>query len=285
MDYKYYKVDSKHVDLSKFEESVISDKNDEKVKEDLLENEVRRLVELHDKLFAQAEYGIVVVLQALDAAGKDEIIKYIFSHLLPQGLKNTSFGKPSEEEKKHDYLWRMYKGLPERGQIGILNRSYYEEIISPKVNDIWDDQALPKKIIEDDIWNKRYRQINDFEKYLCENGFPVIKFFFNMSKDEQKERLLERLEDAEKNHEFSFSDIEDRDKWDKYQDAFVDMLKNTSTPHAPWYVLPADNPWLARKIAVHAMIEVLESLELSYPSFEGKDKEKAKEAIEKLKNS
>lgn len=283
MDFKYYMVNSKDIDLSKYNEAEISEKEDLKVREEILQKDIDKLKNLHDKLIAQELNGIVVVLQALDAAGKDEIIKYIFSHLTPQGLKNTSFGKPSDEELKHDYLWRMHKGLPERGQIGILNRSYYEEIISPKVNDIWDEQKLPREIIEDDIWNKRYEQINNFEKYLCQNGFPVVKLFFNMSKDVQKDRLLERLENPEKNHEFSFSDMDDRELWDEYQDAFTDMLKNTSTEIAPWYVLPADNPWLARKIAVEAIIDVMEKLNPQYPIFEGEDKEKAQRAIEKLK--
>lgn len=235
------------------------------------------------KLNAEGKYGILVVLQALDAAGKDEIIKYIFSNLMPQGLKNTNYGKPTEEENAHDYLWRMHKGLPERGEIAILNRSYYEDIISPKIYDTLDH--LPKNIKDDpDLWEKRYKQINNFEEYMKENGFPVMKFYFHMSKDEQKERFLDRLENREKNHEFSFSDIDDRKNWDEYQKAFEEMLNNTATEDAPWYVLPADNPWLSRKIATIALIDAIENINPEYPSFDPDEEEKAKKIIEDLKN-
>lgn len=223
-------------------------------------------------------------LQALDAAGKDELVKYILSNLLVQGLKHTSFGKPIDEENNHDYLWRMAKAMPERGQMGILNRSYYENVISPKIYDILGKEPLPDDLIGYDIWQERYGQINSFEKYLKDNSFPVIKFFFHMSKDKQKKRLLERLEDPKKNHEFSFSDLEDRKHWDDYQEVFEDMLNNTSTKENPWYILPADNPWLARLIASKALIKVMEEIDPKYPEFSDDEKEKVKEAIEKLKN-
>lgn len=283
MDKNKFKLTGQKIYIASIDSDLISDQKDEDIERELYEELVPKLRNLHEKLNAEGKYGILVVLQALDAAGKDEIIKYIFSNLMPQGLKNTNYGKPTEEENAHDYLWRMHKGLPERGEIAILNRSYYEDIISPKIYDTLDH--LPKNIKDDpDLWEKRYKQINNFEEYMKENGFPVMKFYFHMSKDEQKERFLDRLENREKNHEFSFSDIDDRKNWDEYQKAFEEMLNNTATEDAPWYVLPADNPWLSRKIATIALIDAIENINPEYPSFDPDEEEKAKKIIEDLKN-
>ena len=283
MDENKFKLTGQKIDIESLDSDLISDQKDEDIERELYEELVPKLRDLHEKLNAESKYGILVVLQALDAAGKDEIIKYIFSNLMPQGLKNINYGKPTEEENAHDYLWRMHKGLPERGEIAILNRSYYEDIISPKIYDTLDH--LPKNIKDDpDLWEKRYKQINNFEEYMKENGFPVMKFYFHMSKDEQKERFLERLEKREKNHEFSFSDIDDRKNWDEYQKTFEEMLNNTATEDAPWYVLPADNPWLSRKIATIALIDAIENINPEYPSFDSDEEEKAKKIIEDLKN-
>ena len=284
MDKNKFKLTGEKITIADIDSYLVSDQKDEDIKKELYEDLVPRLKKLHEKLNAESKYGILVVLQALDAAGKDEIIKYIFSNLMPQGLKNTNYGKPTEEENAHDYMWRMHKGLPERGEVAILNRSYYEDIISPKIYDTLDN--LPEEIRNDpDLWERRYKHINNFEQYMKENGFPVLKFYFHVSKDEQKDRLLERLEDKEKNHEFSFSDIEDRKNWDKYQKAFEEMLNNTATENAPWYVLPADNPWLSRKIATIALIDQLENINPSYPTFDKEEEEKAKKVIEDLKNN
>ena len=283
MDKNKFKLTGQEIDIESLDSDLISDQKDEDIERELYEELVPKLRDLHEKLNAESKYGILVVLQALDAAGKDEIIKYIFSNLMPQGLKNTNYGKPTDEENAHDYLWRMHKGLPERGEIAILNRSYYEDIISPKIYDTLDH--LPKNIKDDpDLWEKRYKHINNFEEYIKENGFPVMKFYFHMSKDEQKERFLDRLENREKNHEFSFSDIDDRKNWDKYQKAFEEMLNNTATEDAPWYVLPADNPWLSRKIATIALIDAIENINPEYPRFDPDEEEKAKKIIEDLKN-
>lgn len=284
MDKNKFKLTGEKIKIADIDSYLVSDQKDEDIKKELYEDLVPRLKKLHEKLNAESKYGILVVLQALDAAGKDEIIKYICSNLMPQGLKNTNYGKPTEEENAHDYMWRMHKGLPERGEIAILNRSYYEDIIAPKIYDTLDN--LPEEIRNaPDLWEKRYKHINNFEQYMKENGFPVLKFYFHVSKDEQKDRLLERLEDKEKNHEFSFSDIEDRKNWDKYQKAFEEMLNNTATKDAPWYVLPADNPWLSRKIATIALIEQLENINPSYPTFDKEEEEKAQKVIEDLKNN
>lgn len=278
-----YKISGEKIKIEYLEEKIVSKEKDDEIKRELYEELVPRLRGLHEKLFAESKQGILVVLQAIDAAGKDEIIKYIFSNLEPQGLKNTSYGKPTDEENAHDYLWRMAKGLPKRGEVAILNRSYYEDIISPKIYDTLGH--LPDEIKNDEnLWEKRYKHINNFEEYLVENGFKVVKFFFNVSKDEQRKRLLERIEDPKKNADFSFSDLDDRANWDKYQVAFEEMLNNTSTETAPWYVLPADNPWLARKIATLALIETMEEINPKYPTFTGEDKEKAEEIAEKLRN-
>lgn len=278
-----YKISGEKIKIEELKEKIVSEEEDVDIKKEVYEELVPRLRGLHEKLFAESKQGILVVLQAIDAAGKDEIIKYIFSNLEPQGLKNTSYGKPTDEENAHDYLWRMAKGLPKRGEVAILNRSYYEDIISPKIYDTLGH--LPDEIKNDEsLWEKRYKHINNFEEYLVENGFKVVKFFFNVSKDEQRKRLLERIEDPKKNADFSFSDLDDRDNWDKYQVAFEEMLNNTSTETAPWYVLPADNPWLARKIATLALIETMEEINPKYPTFTGEDKEKAEEIAEKLRN-
>lgn len=278
-----YKISGEKIKIEDLEEKIVSEEKDDEIKRELYEDLVPRLRGLHEKLFAESKQGILVVLQAIDAAGKDEIIKYIFSNLEPQGLKNTSYGKPTDEENAHDYLWRMAKGLPKRGEVAILNRSYYEDIISPKIYDSLGH--LPDEIKNDEnLWEKRYKHINNFEEYLVENGFKVVKFFFNVSKDEQRKRLLERIEDPNKNADFSFSDLDDRDNWDKYQIAFEEMLNNTSTEIAPWYVLPADNPWLARKIATLALIETMEEINPKYPTFTGEDKEKAEEIADKLRD-
>ena len=278
-----YRLTGEKIKIEDLEEKIVSEEKDVDIKKEVYEELVPRLRELHEKLFAESKQGILVVLQAIDAAGKDEIIKYIFSNLEPQGLKNTSYGKPTDEENAHDYLWRMAKGLPKRGEVAILNRSYYEDIISPKIYDTLGH--LPDEIKNDEnLWEKRYKHINNFEEYLVENGFKVVKFFFNVSKDEQRKRLIERIEDPKKNADFSFSDLDDRDNWDKYQVAFEEMLNNTSTETAPWFVLPADNPWLARKIATLALIETMEEINPEYPIFTGEDKKKAKEIAEKLRN-
>lgn len=283
MNKDYFKLTGEKINIEDLSRGIVSDTKDEEIKKELYDELVPKLRELHAKLFAEAKYGILVVLQAIDAAGKDEIIKYIFSNLTPQGLKNTSFGKPTEEEESHDYLWRINKGLPKRGEIAILNRSYYEDIISPKIYDTLD--SLPDEIKNDpELWSKRYKQLNNFEEYLDENGFKVVKFYFHVSKDEQRKRLLERIEDTTKNHEFSFSDLEDRENWDKYQEAFEEMLNNTSTEIAPWYVLPADNPWYSRKVATLALIDVIEKINPKFPEFSSEEKEKADKVAEQLKN-
>ncbi|MCM3789668.1 polyphosphate--nucleotide phosphotransferase [Domibacillus indicus] len=256
---------------------------------ELLDNEiperVSRLKELHWKLYAEEKKGILVVLQAMDAAGKDEAISYIFSNLNAQGLKTTTLGKPSATEVSHDYLWRIHEALPARGQIGILNRSHYEEVIATRVHDLLGEETIPDHLEkEEDIWPVRFRQINDFERYMVENGFYVVKFFFHVSKEEQRKRLLERMKDPKKNWEFSFNDVREREHWDNYQEIFTDMLRHTSTEHAPWYVLPADDEWYSRYIITEVMIELLEGIDPQFPVISDEDRQELDEYIEKLEN-
>ena len=270
------------VTLAELPTSVETRPSDDELKGELIPKSVERLKELHWRLYAEAKTGVVVVLQALDAGGKDEAISYIFSNLNAQGLKTNAFQKPSDTEKKHDYLWRLHDLMPERGQVGILNRSHYEEVIAPRVHDLLGNEAIPDEEDDAAIWNIRYRQINDYERYLTENGFHVIKFFFNVSKDVQRDRLLERLKDPKKNWEFSFSDVEERQHWDDYQHIFNEMLTETSTERAPWHVLPADDEWYARYIVSTVMIDVLEQIDPQFPTFSEEEQEKIDEAIDTL---
>ncbi|MBG9983968.1 polyphosphate--nucleotide phosphotransferase [Aerococcaceae bacterium DSM 111022] len=285
MDLSKYKVaKDTETTLSDYKVKVINDEEETLIKEELLPPLVEELQQLQTKLTAEAKQGVVVVLQALDAAGKDELIEYVFSNLMPQSLKITSFDKPNEQELKHDYLWRMAEGMPERGQIGILNRSHYEEIIAPLIHDSLENQPLPDRIKDDsEIIQKRFKHINNYEEYLYENGFSVIKFYFNMSPEKQKERLLERLTNPEKQWEFSYSDIEDRRKWDEHQKVFEKMIRKTANTHAPWYILPADNAWFSRYVATAAMVEVLKDLNPQFPEISNEEQKKMDKAIDELK--
>lgn len=285
MDIQTFRIDHKNgIRLSDFPTTIQDRPSDETLQNELIPKSVERLKELHWKLYAESKKGIVVVLQALDAGGKDEAISYIFSNLNAQGLKTNAFQKPSDTEKKHDYLWRMHDLMPERGQVGILNRSHYEEVIAPRVHDLLGEEVIPDEEDKESVWKVRYRQINDFEQYLNENGFKVIKFFFNVSKEVQRDRLLERLKDPSKNWEFSFNDVEERKHWDDYQDIFEDMLSNTASKHAPWFVLPADDDWYARYIVSTIMIDVLEDIDPKFPTFTEDEQDRIDEAIETLEN-
>lgn len=236
----------------------------------LLEENIQELAALQDKLYAQDRYSVLVVFQAMDAAGKDGTIKHVMSGINPQGCQVYSFKQPSAEELDHGYLWRIYKCLPERGRIGIFNRSHYEDVLVAKVHpSIVLNGKLPNihKIddISDKFWKKRYRQINDWERYLTENGTIVIKFFLNVSKEEQGKRFLERLNDEAKNWKFSASDIKEREYWNDYMKAYSDMLTHTSTEDAPWYVIPADNKWFMRYAVGQIICDRLREVDLHYP--------------------
>lgn len=236
---------------------------DEAVK--LLQKNIEKMTELQDKLYAQDKYSLLLIFQAMDAAGKDSTIKHVMSGLNPQGTQVYSFKQPSKEEIDHGFLWRIQKVVPERGRIGIFNRSHYEEVLVVKVHNFLKYQQLPSELIDDKIWERRYEQINDFEKYLYENGTIVLKFFLHVSDDEQKKRFLERIDDPSKNWKFSAADIEERKYWNDYQKAYTDAIEATSKKHAPWYVIPADKKWFSRLLVSEIIVESLKRLDLQYP--------------------
>ncbi len=231
-----------------------------------LQEGVQKLAKYQDILYAQDSYALLVIFQAMDAAGKDSTIKHVMSGVNPQGCQVYSFKAPSSEDLDHDYLWRSNKALPERGRIGIFNRSYYEEVLVVRVHsELLAKQKLPKEPQGKDIWEKRFKQINHFEKYLVDNGIIVLKFFLNVSKDQQKKRFLDRIDQPEKNWKFSASDAKERQHWDEYMQAYEEMFSNTSTEHAPWYIVPADRKWFTRLVVSDIIVNKLKSLHLSYP--------------------
>jgi PPK2 family polyphosphate:nucleotide phosphotransferase len=234
---------------------------------------------LQEKLYAQDRWAVLVVLQGLDAAGKDGVIKHVMSGVNPQGCCVFSFKSPSTEELDHDYLWRAHKCVPERGRIGIFNRSYYEEVLIVRVHPtLLRAEKLPDEMITKHIWDQRYEDINAFEQYLTRNGVVIRKFFLHISKEEQKRRFLERLEDPKKNWKFSMADVNERAFWKDYQEAYEEMIQNTAMKHAPWFVVPADNKWFTRLIVASAIIEALDELHLSFPDVD-KTKKKELEAV------
>jgi len=224
------------------------------------------MAELQDRLYAQDRWAILLIFQAMDAAGKDSVIKHVMSGVNPQGCQVTSFKSPSPEELDHDYLWRCSRHLPERGRIGIFNRSYYEEVLVVRVHpEVLAHQKLPATCIDQDIWQDRFTHLRHFEHYLSRNGTVVRKFFLNVSKREQKKRFLDRLEHPEKNWKFSAADVEERQHWGAYQKAYQDAIRHTATAQAPWHIVPADNKWYTRLAVAAVIIETLASLDLHYP--------------------
>ena len=241
--------------------------------DDAIAASIRNLSEQQDKLYAQDTYGLLIILQAMDAAGKDSTIKHVMSGVNPQGVNVTSFKEPSLEELDHDYLWRNAKALPARGTIGIFNRSYYEEVLVVRVHpELLDREHIPPHLKDRNIWSRRYDEINCFENYLVNNGIIVLKFFLNVSKDVQKKRFLERVNEPEKNWKFAAADIREREHWDEYIDAYQDMSNATSTPYAPWYVIPADHKWFTRLAVVSVIHSTLDRLGLAYPTVNTEEK-------------
>ena len=239
-----------------------------------------KISKLQDKLYASNKYGILLIFQAMDAAGKDSTIKHVLSGINPQGFQVFNFKQPNSEEIDHDYLWRTNKALPERGRIGVFNRSYYEEVLVVKVHNLLEKSSIPKEYITKDVWDKRYKHIRNMDNYLIENGIIPIKIFLNVSKEEQKKRFLESIENPEKNWKFASGDVMEREYWQDYQNAYEDAINNTSTENAPWYAIPADKKWYARYQVSEIVLNVLESLKLEYPVLS--DEEKAK--LEECKN-
>ncbi|MGC3977630.1 MAG: polyphosphate kinase 2 family protein [Paludibacteraceae bacterium] len=253
---------------------------------ELLKN-TKELAQLQELFWADNRYSLLIILQAADAAGKDGAIRHVMSGLNPQSCRVYSYKAPSKEELDHDYLWRHYKDLPERGMIGIFNRSHYENVLVTKVNpQLILNENIPGinnvKDVDENFWKQRYEQINNFEKHLYQNGTHVSKFFLNISKEEQKARLLARLEEKDKNWKFSSDDLKARAQWDEYRNAYEDMLNETSTKHTPWYVIPADKKFFARVTIGEIIVEKLKSLDLKYPT--GETEEQLQQALNTLLN-
>lgn len=232
----------------------------------LLESGVEWLADEQQRLYAQDRWGVLLIFQALDAAGKDGTIKHVLSGVDPQGVQVHSFKSPSSEDLDHDFLWRCAKALPERGRIGIFNRSYYEEVLVVRVHQqLLAKQKLPPELVTKGIWEERFEAINAFERYLARNGYLILKFFLHVSKKEQKQRFLERLDQPEKNWKFASEDVSERQHWDDYMECYEDMIRHTAAKHAPWYVVPADNKWFTRLVVSGAIVDALEDLDLHFP--------------------
>ena len=250
-----------------------------------LRQDIKRLAEYQEMLSAQDTHALLVILQAMDTAGKDGTIRHVMSGVNPQGTRIHSFKAPSAEELRHDYLWRCVQVLPERGEIGIFNRSYYEEVLAVRVHpELLERQRLPPESSGKNIWKQRFAEINAFEKYLAGNGIAVLKFFLNLSREEQKNRLLARIDMPEKNWKFCPGDIEERAHWDAYMDAYQDALNHTSTKWAPWHIVPADHKWFTRTLVAGIIIDKLKSLKLSYPALSQEHREPMLEARKVLES-
>ncbi len=252
--------------------AALSERKLKKSAKKFLKARVADLADAQERLYADDRYSLLLIFQARDAAGKDSTIKHVMSGVNPQGCQVHSFKAPSKEELDHNYLWRCWKDLPERGRIGIFNRSYYEEVLVVRVNpEILAGQKLPEEHLDDDIWAERYEDINAFERHMARNGTVILKFFLHVSKEEQKQRFLDRLNEPEKNWKFSTNDLTVRNSWDVYDIAYQDMLKATSTEHAPWYIVPADHKPVMRALVGHVIVQTLNGLDLEFPTLSAEE--------------
>jgi PPK2 family polyphosphate:nucleotide phosphotransferase len=278
-----YRVTSgKHFQLKDFDPADTGHWRSKDNAAETLQEGIVRMAELQDKLYAQDSWALLLIFQAMDAAGKDGIIKHVMSGINPQGCQVYSFKAPSDLELQHDFLWRTTRDLPERGHIGIFNRSYYEEVLVVRVHpEVLKSQKTPPALVGKNVWDERFEDIRCFERHMARSGTVIRKFFLHVSKKEQKRRFLERLEEPEKNWKFSAADIHERKYWDDYQKAYEEMISNTATEHAPWYVVPADNKWFTRLVVSTVVIETMDSLGLAYPKVDGA-KLKELEAAKKI---
>jgi PPK2 family polyphosphate:nucleotide phosphotransferase len=281
---KTYRIDSgKHFRLKDFDPTDTGHWHSKDHAEKELQESIVRMAELQDKLYAQDNWALLLIFQAMDAAGKDGVIKHVMSGVNPQGCQVYSFKAPSDLELQHDFLWRTTRDLPERGHIGIFNRSYYEEVLVVRVHpEVLKGQKTPPSLVGKNIWEERFEDIRCFERHMARNGTVIRKFFLNLSKKEQKKRFLARLDEPEKNWKFSAADIHERKYWDDYQKAYEDMIRGTASEHAPWHVVPADNKWFTRLVVSAVVVEALESLDLAYPKVDPgklKDLEAAKKVL------
>jgi len=269
----------KHFRLKDYDPGHTAGVRDKEEAQHLLEEGTARLTELQDKLYAQDSWALLLIFQAMDAAGKDGMIKHVMSGVNPQGCQVYSFKAPSNEELDHDFLWRTNVRMPERGRIGIFNRSYYEEVLVVRVHpEVLSAEKIPAALVTKKIWKERFEDICAYERYLTRQGIVIRKFFLNVSKAEQKRRFLARLDEPEKNWKFSAADVHERASWDDYMDAYEDMIGHTATADAPWHVIPADNKWFSRIAVSAAIIDALEDLKLAYPKVDADKKKELSEA-------
>lgn len=280
LDAERYRVkEGQKVDLSKWSTVCDADMEKEWVKAVYFPNALDRLKEYQEKLFAQGTYGLIIVLQAMDAAGKDSTINHVFSNLDPGGVNVVSFKEPTSVDLSHDYMWRINKALPPRGNIGVFNRSHYEDVVITRIHNLIGNGSMPRELIGDDIWETRYEQINNWEKYLYQNGFPMVKIFLHVSKKKQQERLVERILNQKKNWKFALSDISERQHWEEYQKLYGEMITATSKEYSPWYIVPADNKWFTRYVVALIALRELKRINPKFPKLD----EKTAEALKKLK--
>ena len=285
MDLNEYKYDGlKKFDIKSFDTKAEHITTDKEMVMETGRLNILKLEVLQDRLYAESKESLLVILQAMDAGGKDGAIKHVMSGVNPQGVKVENFKQPSSEDLSHDYLWHYIKKLPERGKIGIFNRSYYEDVLVNKVHELYKTQPMPDRCKTRDIYEKRYEQIKNFERYLWENGTRVVKFFFNISKEEQKKRFMKRIELKNKNWKLSDSDVKERQYWDSYMDAFETTINNTSTSYAPWYVIPADKKWFARYFVSEVIVNALDDINPKYPKVSKEKKKMIKQCKEYLQN-
>jgi PPK2 family polyphosphate:nucleotide phosphotransferase len=262
-------------------EGLTKDKSEAKA---MLAEGVQLLVGLQEKLYADDRWSVLIIFQAMDAAGKDSVVEHVMSGLNPQGVQVHSFKQPSAEELDHDFLWRAARNLPERGRIGIFNRSYYEEVLVVRVHpEILERQKLPKTPDGKDLWQQRFDDICAFERHLTRNGTRILKFFLHVSKEEQRKRFLARIDEPAKRWKFSMADVAERKFWDKYQEAYEDMIRHTSHPEAPWFVVPADHKWFTRMVVAGALVQELQALGVDFPKVEGKALKELQEAGKALR--
>jgi PPK2 family polyphosphate:nucleotide phosphotransferase len=239
----------------------------------LLASGIERLRDLQEKLYAQDRWAVLLIFQAMDAAGKDSTIKHVMSGVNPQGVEVTSFKQPSPEDLDHDYLWRCLKRLPERGRIGIFNRSYYEEVLVVRVHpEILASQKIPPELVTKQLWDGRFQDIRNHERYLARNGVVIRKFFLHVSKKEQRKRFLDRIDEPQKNWKFSLADVHERQHWKEYMRAYEDAIRETATEHAPWFVVPADHKWFTRLVVAAAVVDALDGLDLRFPKVDGRQR-------------
>ncbi len=275
---------SANINLSEFQTDYTGELNSKKEAKKLLSKNIKKMQKLQAKLYAENKYSVLLIFQAMDAAGKDGTIKHVMSGLNPQGTQVFSFKQPSAEELEHGFLWRINKALPERGRIGIFNRSHYEEVLVVRVHNLLKNQKIPDELINNDIWKTRFREINNFEKYLYENGTVILKFFLHVSKEEQKNRFLKRIEQKSKNWKFSAGDIEERKFWNDYMKCYEEAISSTSKPNAPWFIIPADKKCFMSFSVSSIIIESLKKLNPSYPKLSEEQVAKLNEYKNRLEN-